>query len=63
MRRATKRKEHPLSMRLPDADIAIIDVEDAYAITAVCHRIWAVACVDSQQICAWARDCYSLFKL
>ena len=25
MRRATKRKEHPLSMRLPDADIAIID--------------------------------------
>ena len=24
-RRATKRKEHPLSMRLPDADIAIID--------------------------------------
>lgn len=22
---ATKRKEHPLSMRLPDADIAIID--------------------------------------
>ena len=25
MRRAAKRKEHPLSMRLPDADIAIID--------------------------------------
>ena len=25
MRRAVKRKEHPLSMRLPDADIAIID--------------------------------------
>ncbi|MCI0364649.1 MAG: DUF1778 domain-containing protein [Phycisphaerales bacterium] len=25
MRRATKRKEHPLSVRLPDADIAIID--------------------------------------
>lgn len=24
-RRTTKRKEHPLSMRLPDADIAIID--------------------------------------
>lgn len=24
-RRATKRREHPLSMRLPDADIAIID--------------------------------------
>lgn len=24
-RRATKKKEHPLSMRLPDADIAIID--------------------------------------
>jgi len=24
-RRATKRKEHPLSMRLTDADIAIID--------------------------------------
>jgi len=24
-RRAMKRKEHPLSMRLPDADIAIID--------------------------------------
>ena len=24
-RRAAKRKEHPLSMRLPDADIAIID--------------------------------------
>lgn len=24
-RRSTKRKEHPLSMRLPDADIAIID--------------------------------------
>lgn len=23
--RASKRKEHPLSMRLPDADIAIID--------------------------------------
>ena len=25
MRRAAKRKEHPLSMRLPDSDIAIID--------------------------------------
>jgi uncharacterized protein (DUF1778 family) len=25
IRRAQKRKEHPLSMRLPDADIAIID--------------------------------------
>jgi len=25
MRSAAKRKEHPLSMRLPDADIAIID--------------------------------------
>ena len=25
MPRATKRKEHPLSMRLPEADIAIID--------------------------------------
>ena len=25
MRRAARRKEHPLSMRLPDADIAIID--------------------------------------
>jgi uncharacterized protein (DUF1778 family) len=25
MRRTTKRKEHPLSMRLPDADVAIID--------------------------------------
>jgi uncharacterized protein (DUF1778 family) len=25
MRRAAKRKEHPLSMRLPEADIAIID--------------------------------------
>jgi uncharacterized protein (DUF1778 family) len=25
MRRSTKRKEHPLSMRLPEADIAIID--------------------------------------
>jgi uncharacterized protein (DUF1778 family) len=25
MRRAIRRKEHPLSMRLPDADIAIID--------------------------------------
>jgi uncharacterized protein (DUF1778 family) len=25
MARATKRKEHPLSMRLPEADIAIID--------------------------------------
>ena len=24
-RRASKKKEHPLSMRLPDADIAIID--------------------------------------
>ncbi len=24
-RRATRKKEHPLSMRLPDADIAIID--------------------------------------
>jgi uncharacterized protein (DUF1778 family) len=24
-RRAAKKKEHPLSMRLPDADIAIID--------------------------------------
>ena len=24
-RRVTRRKEHPLSMRLPDADIAIID--------------------------------------
>ena len=25
MRRAVERKEHPLSMRLPEADIAIID--------------------------------------
>jgi len=25
MRRAAERKEHPLSMRLPEADIAIID--------------------------------------
>ena len=25
MARATKRKEHPLSMRLPEADIAVID--------------------------------------
>jgi uncharacterized protein (DUF1778 family) len=25
MPRATRKKEHPLSMRLPDADIAIID--------------------------------------
>jgi uncharacterized protein (DUF1778 family) len=25
MRRAARRKEHPLSMRLPEADIAIID--------------------------------------
>lgn len=25
MRRAIKRKEHPLSMRLPEADIAMID--------------------------------------
>jgi uncharacterized protein (DUF1778 family) len=24
-RRATRKKEHPLSMRLPDADIAVID--------------------------------------